>query len=198
MNELLGKILRLDVNQEPIYSIPPENPFAKDESARPEIWSYGLRNPWRFSFDRLTGDLWIADVGQSRAEEINMQPFNSSGGENYGWRCYEGTEEFNTDDCGARESYNFPVYEYVHGDAECTVIGGYVYRGNEDSEYYGRYFYADFCSDRIWSLLNNSGGWTGELFGHFPGNGFSSFGEDSKGNIYIAGLASGIIYKLRL
>jgi len=185
---LYGKILRVDVSA-------CEN---NDSGALPEIWAYGLRNPWRMSFDRLTGDLWIADVGQNNIEEINMQPAGSAGGENYGWRCYEGSEEFNTDSCNDPGPYIFPVYEYQHGTTECSVTGGFVFRGKEDSEYYGRYFFADFCSGKIWTLQNSNGEWTTELFGIFPGNGFSTFGEDTEGNLYIAGLDSGVIYRFRL
>jgi glucose/arabinose dehydrogenase len=130
---LLGKMLRIDidVDDEIPYSIPEDNPFAYDDFTRDEIWALGLRNHWRNSFDRLTGDLWIADVGQSAREEVNFQPVSSSGGENYGWRCYEGNNPFNTAGCGDPDYYTFPVFEYGHQGTGCTgsVTGGFVYRG---------------------------------------------------------------------
>ena len=195
LREYLGKMLRIDVNQGNPYAIPATNPFYNSTTARKEIWAYGLRNPWRFSFDRLTGDLWIADVGQNAFEEINYQPASNTGGNNYGWRCYEGNEEYNTEACGAASTFTFPVYTIPHG-AECSVTGGYVNRSSPSSSYYGRYFFADYCSDKIWTLRNNSGTWVAEEFGHFPGNNFSTFGEDAAGKLYIAGLTSGTIYRI--
>jgi glucose/arabinose dehydrogenase len=193
--ELLGKILRIDVDHGSPYSIPDSNPFYNNLSVRNEIWALGLRNPWKFSFDRLTGDLWIGDVGQDQVEEIDFQPANSTGGENYGWRCYEGDQDFNTQDCASASSFTFPVNTYPHGD-ECSVTGGYVYRGDASSPYFGYYFFADYCSDRIWTLHDDAGTWIREDFGQFSGNSFSAFGENSKGQIFIAGLSSGIIYSL--
>ncbi len=192
---LLGKMLRIDVDHGNPYTIPATNPFYASLSARNEIWAYGLRNPWRFSFDRFTGDLWIADVGQGSFEEINYQPASGTGGENYGWRCYEGNTAYNTDGCNAPSNYTFPVYAYPHG-AECSVTGGYVYRGSATSPFYGYYFFADYCSDKIWTLHKVSDNWVAETFGQFTGNNFSSFGEDSAGNLYVAGLTSGKIYRI--
>jgi glucose/arabinose dehydrogenase len=191
--EYLGKMLRIDVNQGNPYAIPETNPFYNSLSALGEIWALGLRNPWRFSFDRLTGDLWIGDVGQNAFEEIDFQQAASTGGENYGWRCYEGFQEYNSSGCPGTSAFTFPVHTYPHG-AECSVTGGYVYRGVVSSPYYGYYFFADYCSDRIWSLHNVSGNWVAEEFGQFPGNNFSTFGEDAEGQLYIAGLSSGSIY----
>jgi glucose/arabinose dehydrogenase len=193
--ELFGKMLRIDVDNGNPYSIPVTNPFYGSLSARNEIWALGLRNPWRFSFDRLSGDLWIGDVGQNAVEEIDRQLSSSTGGENYGWRCYEGNNVYNAQGCGAASDYIFPVFTYPHGE-ECSITGGYVYRGNESSPFYGRYFYADYCSDRIWTLYNSNGNWISEEFGRFPGNNFCTFGEDSGGALYIAGLTSGNIYKI--
>jgi glucose/arabinose dehydrogenase len=193
--EMLGKMLRIGVDSESPYSIPVTNPFYGHATVLNEIWALGLRNPWKFSFDRLTGDLWIADVGQNQLEEINFQPAASEGGENYGWRCYEGNEPYNTEECAPVDSFTFPVNTYPHG-SDCSVTGGYVYRGDPSSPYYGYYFFADYCSDRIWTLHNESGGWSREDYGRFPGNGFSTFGEDFKGNLYIAGRSSGNIYRL--
>jgi len=191
----LGKILRIDVNQGYPYAIPLSNPYINDTSWLGEIWALGFRNPWRFSFDLLTHELWIADVGQNQLEEINVQSPASAGGENYGWRCYEGDVIFNDDHCLGSQSFVEPIYAYTH-NPECSVIGGYVYRGKESSPFYGAYFFADYCSDKIWTLVNDGGIWTAEDFGEFSGNNFSAFGEDYKGELYIAGLASGTIYKI--
>ena len=193
--EFLGKILRVDVNQGNPYSIPVTNPFYNRSTSLGEIWALGLRNPWRFSFDRLTGDMWIADVGQDLREEINFQPAASTGGENYGWRCYEGTQEYLASGCAPASSFIFPVHAYPHGE-ECSVTGGYVYRGSPSSSYYGHYFFADYCSDRIWTLHNNSGKWEKKDFGQFPGNNISAFGEDARGQLYVAGLTSGKIFRV--
>jgi glucose/arabinose dehydrogenase len=193
--QYLGKLLRIDVNQGNPYSIPASNPYAGSLSAINEIWSYGLRNPWRFSFDRLTGDLWIGDVGQDAIEEIDMQPAGSAGGENYGWRCYEGNQVYNGDGCSGASSYTFPVYTYPHGD-ECSVTGGYVYRGSASSPLYGYYFFADYCSDRIWTLHKAGTSWVKEDYGQFSGNNFSTFGEDAGGRLYVAGVTSGKIFRI--
>ena len=167
----------------------------RSDFARNEIWALGLRNPWRFSFDRKTGDLWIADVGQNAVEEINFQPAGSPGGENYGWRCYEGNNIFDTAGCTSANSLVFPVYTYTHG-SECSVTGGFVFRGDSLSPYYGKYFFADYCSDMIWTLHHDTTGWVRENFGEFPGSGFSTFGEDSKGELYVASHLNGIIYRI--
>jgi hypothetical protein len=193
--EYLGKLLRIDVDQGNPYAIPTTNPFYGIPNTLGEIWALGLRNPWRFSFDRLTGDLWIADVGQNAIEEINFQPAGDSGGENFGWRCYEGNQLYNNVGCISSSLMTFPIFTYPHGP-ECSVIGGYVYRGDVSSPFYGHYFFADFCSDSIWTLHNVSGNWVVQLFGHFGGNNFSSFGEDKKGQIYAAGLTTGTIYRV--
>jgi hypothetical protein len=193
--EFLGKMLRIDVDHGNPYSIPATNPFYNRTDTLGEIWALGLRNPWRFSFDRLTGDLWIADVGQDAIEEIDFQPAGDKGGENYGWRCFEGNQVYNTSLCNLSELFTFPIYTYPHG-SECSVTGGYVYRRSETSPYYGYYFFADYCSDRIWTLHNASGVWIKEDFGQFAGNNFSTFGEDANGQLYVAGLASGNIFKI--
>lgn len=195
--QLLGKMLRIDVDNGNPYSIPVSNPFYGSSTVLPEIWALGLRNPWRFSFDRLTGDLWIADVGQNAVEEVNFQPVTSKGGENYGWKCYEGDRAYSTSGCDPISSYTFPVFAYPQ-DEECSVTGGYVYRGSSGSPYYGKYFFADYCSDRIWTLNKVGNNWIKEDFGRFTGNNFSTFGEDVNGQLYIAGLNSGKIYRLNL
>ncbi|HSN50618.1 MAG TPA: PQQ-dependent sugar dehydrogenase [Bacteroidales bacterium] len=194
---LLGKILRIDANSGNPYGIPPDNPFINDPLARHEIWALGLRNPWRFSFDRQTGDLWIADVGQGAREEIDFQSATSNGGENYGWRCYEGTLPYNTSGCMPQSDYVSPVYEYPHDPSPCwSVTGGYVSRGNVNSGMYGRYFFAEYCKDILWSLHDSAGVWVATTEGIYPGNNFSTFGEDHSGTLYIAGLASGKIFKI--
>ena len=193
--EYLGKMLRIDVNQGNPYTVPASNPFYNSTTTLGEIWALGLRNPWKFSFDRLTGDLWIADVGQNELEEIDLQPTSSQGGENYGWRCYEGNKPFNNSGCDPQSTLTLPVYTYPHGD-ECSVTGGFVYRGTKLSPYYGYYFFADYCSDRIWTLHKVGSNWVKEDFGRFTGNNFTTFGEDAQGELYIAGMKSGTIFKV--
>jgi glucose/arabinose dehydrogenase len=193
--ELLGKILRIDVNRGDTYAIPESNPFHDVDNARGEIWALGLRNPWRFSFDRLTGDLWIADVGQDKFEEINFQPADSKGGENYGWRCYEGNEAFNRAGCESDTTFTFPIYTYAHG-AECSIIGGFVYRGSTSSEWYGHYFFTDYCSNKIWTLHKEGDNWVKEDFGDYPGNNFTTFGEDQNGQLYLAEAKTKTLYKV--
>ena len=193
--ELLGKMLRIDVDHGSPYAVPPTNPFYNSATARGEIWALGLRNPWRFSFDRLTGDLWIGDVGQDLYEEIDFQQANSKGGENYGWRCYEGNQTYNSSGCASGSLMTFPVNTYSHG-AECSVTGGYVYRGSTLSPFYGYYFFTDYCSDKIWTLHKVSGNWVKEDFGQFTGNNFSTFGEDINGQLYVAGRTSGKIFRI--
>ncbi|MBL7969230.1 MAG: PQQ-dependent sugar dehydrogenase [Prolixibacteraceae bacterium] len=193
--ELLGKMLRIDINNGTRYSIPTSNPFATSTTTKPEIWALGLRNPWRFSFDRQTGDLWIADVGQNVVEEVNFQPASSKGGENYGWKCYEGNLVFNTTGCVPASNLTFPVYTYPQNQ-ECSVTGGYVFRGAPTSPYYGSYFFTDYCSDRIWTLKKSGANWIKEDFGQFSGNNFSTFGEDVNGQLYVAGITSGKIYRI--
>ncbi|HCY41496.1 MAG TPA: hypothetical protein DHV48_09100 [Prolixibacteraceae bacterium] len=192
---LLGKMLRIDVNNGNLYAIPSTNPFRNSPTTLPEIWATGLRNPWKFSFDRLTGDLWIADVGQNAFEEINFQAATSTGGENYGWRCYEGNTVYNTSGCLPASSLTFPVFVYPQG-ADCSVTGGYVFRGNPNSAYYGHYFFADYCSNRIWTLTKVDGNWIRTDFGQYSGNSFSTFGEDASGQLYVAGRGSGKIFRV--
>jgi glucose/arabinose dehydrogenase len=196
--QLLGKMLRIDVDSGDPYSIPPTNPFIVSSSARGEIWALGLRNPWRFSFDRLTGDLWIGDVGQGSFEEINFQPASSPGGENYGWRCYEGFVPYNTTGCLSSSNYTFPVFTYPHNASDpCeSVSGGYVYRGIKYPSMNGRYFFADYCTDDIWETQDSSGIWITRHLGTFTGNNFSTFGEDLTGEVFAAGLSSGTVFQL--
>ncbi len=194
---MLGKMLRIDVDNGSPYGVPDENPFIGSSGYLPEIWALGLRNPWRYSFDRLTGDLWIGDVGQNNWEEIDFQPANSTGGENYGWRCYEGNHSFNTTGCGPMSDYIFPVAEYANAGADCSVTGGFVYRGLNYPNLYGHYLYTDYCSGKIWSLTpDGSGGWNEQLLKDLNNFQFVSFGENKNGELFLAALGSGIIYRV--
>jgi glucose/arabinose dehydrogenase len=206
---LLGKILRLDVSGA-TYTSPPSNPFAGPITGLDEIWAYGLRNPWRPSFDKLTGDLIIADVGQNLIEEVDFQPASSTGGENYGWRCYEGPNFFSestTIPCGSCLAPGcpkvFPAYSYDHSGGRCSVTGGFVYRGCAIPDLQGQYFFADYCVGQIYTgrfeggLLVDFANRTAELA---PGGGLSiatipSFGQDARGELYICD-GDGEIYKI--
>ncbi|MDQ3282992.1 MAG: PQQ-dependent sugar dehydrogenase [Acidobacteriota bacterium] len=193
--DLLGKILRIDVNAEP-YAIPPTNPFAGRSSARGEIWATGLRNPWRFSFDRSYGDLWIADVGQGAWEEINFQPAASIGGENYGWRKMEGTHCFTPSTNCRDASMVLPVIEYDHSEHACSVTGGYVYRGTVSRRLYANYIYGDFCNGRIWAASHDASGAVVSRLLADTNFFISTFGEDALGEIYVADYNGGQIYRI--
>jgi glucose/arabinose dehydrogenase len=191
LDTLLGKILRLDVDNGFPYAVPPTNPFVGRPGARGEIWAYGLRNPWRFSFDRITGDLYIADVGQNQYEEVNFQPASSGGGQNYGWNLMEGFHCFDAATCD-QTGLTLPVAEYAHGQGDCSVTGGYVYRGSAAPSLAGAYLYADFCSGRIWTLRRLPGGaWSSSLLLDTPRQ-VSSFGEDRDGDLYLVDLQGGV------
>ena len=178
---LLGKLLRLDVDGAVPYAIPTDNPFVGVANALDEIWAYGLRNVWRFSFDRLTGDLYHADVGQNQWEEINFQPADSPGGENYGWNVWEGKHIFAG---GSAKDHVPPVYEYAHAKG-CSVTGGYVYRGAAIPALEAAYIFGDYCSGRIWALYRDGGlTWRGVELRH-TGIPISSFGEDEAGELYL-------------
>ncbi|MBI1742653.1 PQQ-dependent sugar dehydrogenase [Candidatus Acetothermia bacterium] len=200
LNTLLGKILRLDVNSGSPYAIPSTNPFANDGdpiNTRDEIWAYGLRNPWRFGFDRLTGDLFIADVGQNSWEEVDFQPASSTGGQNYGWRIMEGTHCFNPSIGCNMTGLTLPILEYGHVSGNCSITGGYRYRGSRIPELYGLYLYGDFCSGRIWGATFNGSTWTtAELMD--TAYLISTFGEDESGEIYFAAYSStnGTVYRI--
>jgi glucose/arabinose dehydrogenase len=196
---LLGKMLRIDVDSGEPYAIPPDNPFVDDPQARDEIWAYGLRNPWRWSFDRLTGDLYIADVGQNAWEEIDYQPAGSPGGENYGWRLMEGTHCYEPPaDCDD-DSLTPPIFEYGHTGGACSVTGGYVYRGEAIPGLQGTYFFADWCNGKIWSFRYEGGQileFTDRTAELDPGGGNaisfpSSFGEDGFGELYVVDWSPG-------
>ncbi len=194
---LLGKMMRFDLGENgDLFDIPPSNPFVGNNAVRDEIWAIGTRNPWRFSFDRLTGDLWIGDVGQNEWEEIDFQPAASSGGENYGWRCYEGTHPFDLGGCPPMSNLTPPIFDYSHA-LGCSVTGGFVYRGCAYPELYGRYIFADFCSGRFWSITpDGNGGWTTLQLANLSNNQYSSFGEDSRGELFVAALQAGSINRV--
>jgi glucose/arabinose dehydrogenase len=186
----LGKILRIDVSGDS-YTVPDDNPFVGTEGALPEIWAYGLRNPWRFSFDTATNALYIGDVGQRDWEEIDFQLANSAGGENYGWRPLEGTHPYN--DEPAPENAVMPVAEYSHGEG-VSVSGGYVYRGTLLPNLVGVYFYGDFGSGTIWSLYRDAAGtWQNTVFKQNTGNAISSFGQDEDGELYVVNYSGTIL-----
>lgn len=195
---LLGKLLRIDVDGGDPYGIPPDNPFADTDETLDEIWALGLRNPWRFSFDRLTGDLWIADVGQSAWEEVSYQPAASQGGENYGWRCYEADAPFNTAGCPPASELTFPVHAYPHGGPACrSVTGGYVYRGEAYPNLQGYYLYADFCTGQIWGLISEvEDDFANVLLYDFEPSEIVAFGEDQAGELYLAAFQQGTIYRI--
>ena len=184
LGTLLGKILRLDVDASSPYSIPPDNPFVNRGGVRKEIWSYGLRNPWRISFDKLRGHLYIADVGQGEWEEVNFEPRRSSGGVNYGWRRMEGKHCFNPPNNCNSGALKLPVAEYSHSEG-CAVTGGYVYRGALIPSLRGTYLYADYCSGTVWGLKRVSGKWTTQKL-LSSGMNISTFGEDENGELYLA------------
>jgi len=178
---LLGKILRIDVNSGGPYSIPSDNPFGN------EVWAYGLRNPWRLSFDRSTGDLWIGDVGQGDWEEIDYLPAGSPGGANFGWSIMEGNHGY---DGQTQPGLLLPAAEYSHSSGGCSVTGGYVYRGAMP-EWNGIYLYGDYCSGYVWGLILSEGQWQSQLL--FETNvRITSFGQDESGEIFFASDAGGV------
>lgn len=204
----LGKMLRLDVRNLP-YTIPPTNPWAADTNiVRREFWAKGLRNPWRWSFDPLNGDMYIGDVGQGAWEEIDFEPATSTGGINWGWRCMEGLNHCTgLSGCTCPDAAGLltePVEEYSHAGGRCSVTGGYVYRGCKIPELYGRYLYAEYCTDQIWSF-RMAGGVATDSMQHtadlVPDSGFaitgvSSFGVDGAGELYICDHDGGEIFKI--
>jgi glucose/arabinose dehydrogenase len=195
----LGKILRIEVDpafvpEGEAYAIPEDNPFVDDPGALPEIWAYGLRNPWRFSFDRETGDVWIADVGGTQLEEVNYAPLTDAAGVNYGWSVTEGTSCHIEPACDTA-GFTLPVFEYTH-DFGCSITGGYVYRGEDMPDLAGTYLFADYCSGLLWGGgLDASGAWAMSA----PietGLSISSFGEDDAGNVYLTDLSGGTVYQV--
>jgi glucose/arabinose dehydrogenase len=208
LNTELGKILRIDVEgpgcvQDPPkaqnYCIPASNPFVSTAGARPEIWAFGTRNPWRFAFDRLTGDLFIGDVGQDSVEEVDFQAAGSPGGVNYGWNILEGDQCYPPGSmCTAPAGYSAPVAVYDHGAGNsngCSVTGGYIYRGPDIYlDMQAVYFYADYCKGKIYGLKND-GGWQTQLLITAP-FAISTFGEDENGFLYVGDYSHGALYQL--
>ncbi|MEU0132190.1 PQQ-dependent sugar dehydrogenase [Streptomyces sp. NPDC006289] len=190
LDTLLGKLLRIDPSGGGPYAIPPDNPFVGDPNARDEIWAYGLRNPWRFSFDSGTGDLLIGDVGQSDWEEIDWAPARSAGGENYGWSQMEGTHPFR----GGTEPANHvpPIHEYDRTGLGCSVVGGYVYRGKAVPALQGQYVFSDYCDGTLRTLQMEDGEVTGVSDLGVDGGETVSFVQDHDGELYVLGIAGSI------
>lgn len=195
-NSLLGKMLRLNVNTLP-YTIPSDNPYIADPNIADEIWAVGLRNPFRWSFDRANGDMWIADVGQGAQEEINYRPSAATGGVNYGWRCYEGTLPYNTSGCLPQASYVGPIYTYGRDNTTGgqSVTGGFVYRGAEFPSLAGYYIFADYVSDNQWVITPDRAQMLQLADAGFPAD-IVAFGEAENGTLYAASLSGNTIYKV--
>jgi hypothetical protein len=200
----LGKILRFDVDNVPVgatYGIPPSNPFVASTFALPEIWHYGLRNPWKFSFDRLTGDMYIGDVGQNAREEIDFVAAGV-GGLNFGWRCMEGTNCTGLTGCTCNTAaLTMPIYSYAQGGGTgFCVTGGYVYRGSEICGFQGHYLFADYTTNKFWSFKYQNGSVvsftdrTAQLASGI--NGIASFGEDANGELYLVSRDGGTVHRL--
>lgn len=199
-DSLLGKMIRLDVSNfttPPYYSIPPSNPYVGATDTLHAIWAFGLRNPWRWSFDRSTGDMWIADVGQDAWEEINFRAAGATGGINYGWRCHEGNNTFNTTGCLAAPSYIMPIFAYPHDNSTggFAVTGGYVYRGTQFPTLAGYYICADYISDNVWLIRPNGPAWEITQQSGLPGA-IASFGEAENGELYALSLDAGALYQV--
>ncbi|MGB5048962.1 MAG: PQQ-dependent sugar dehydrogenase [Caldilineaceae bacterium] len=192
LGDILGKMLRIDVEtgSPAAYTVPPSNPFVGQPNILSEIWAYGLRNPWRYSFDQQTGDLFIADVGQNAWEEIDFQAAASTGGENYGWRITEGNHCYNPNPCD-KTGLVLPVAEYDHTLGQ-SVTGGFVYRGTAWPALQGIYLYADYVSGRIWGLRPAGSGWENRLLLDSSHN-ISSFGQDAAGEVYAIDHAGAIL-----
>jgi len=194
---LLGKLLRIDVESgvQP-YKIPPGNPFLLSAGYLPEIWALGLRNPWRFSFDRGTGDLYIGDVGQGNFEEIDFRPAGDPGGRNYGWNIMEGDSCYPPGTVGCnRTGLTLPVFVYDHA-LGCSVTGGHVYRGAAFPSLRGVYLFGDFCSGRIWGIRKNGAAWDNALLADNTTLTITTFGEDESGNVYVVNYANGDLLKI--
>lgn len=197
--KLLGKVLRIHVTGETTYTIPAGNPFAEDgdDATLPEIWSYGWRNPWRLSFDRATGEMFVGDVGQNEWEEISFEPPNTPG-RNYGWQFCEGFYRYPPESRKAcpNDIYVAPIFAYAHGGL-CAVTGGYVYRGARYPNLAGHYVLGDYCTGNFWTLVaDGQGGWDATDHGRQAAKAPSTFGEDSAGELYVADYNSGAIYRV--
>lgn len=196
----LGKILRIDVasanvDEGAMYAVPGDNPFIDDADAAPEIWVYGLRNPWRFTFDRETGDMWVGDVGQSEIEEMTLLPVADGGGQNLGWNITEGTNCYAEPECD-QSGLTLPTLEYTHDVGGCSVTGGYVYRGEAMPDLRGVYVFADYCSGLLWGGGQDTDGAWVMSEPIETGLSISSFGEDTAGEVYLTDLSGGTVYRL--
>ena len=192
---LFGKVLRIEPSvsdvMTPTYTIPASNPFVNDATVRDEVWAVGLRNPWRVSFDRETGDMYLSDVGFHQREEVNFQAASSPGGENYGWRCYEGSQPYNTTGCAAQESYVSPIAEYQTGVDGVSVTGGFVYRGLRHPGMKGHYIFTDYAAGTFWTLIRDEANmWQMSNVAQIMRS-YSSFGEDVNGELYVTEHALG-------
>ncbi|MEO6252939.1 MAG: PQQ-dependent sugar dehydrogenase [Ferruginibacter sp.] len=198
-NSLLGKMIRINVDNFstfPYYSIPPDNPYLADDAVRDEVFTLGLRNPWRWSFDRLNNDMWIADVGQGAWEEVDQRSFATSGGINYGWRCYEGSAPYNTTGCLAAPNYISPIFSYPHNFATggFSITGGHVYRAAQYPALYGYYICADYVSGNVWLIKQNGITWNVTQQSGLAGS-ITGFGEAENGDTYAVAL-NGYLYKV--
>jgi uncharacterized repeat protein (TIGR01451 family) len=209
MGLLLGKVSRIDVDSASgsaadcygigsgDYTVPGSNPFVDGAGGScDEIWAVGFRNPWRSSFDRATGDLYLGDVGQNQWEEIDVHPAGSPGGQNDGWPCYEGDHEYNTTGCAPISNYTFPIFEYSHSEG-CAVIGGYLYRGTAYPPMVGRYLLADYCSGHFWDLAHVDDGWQATQHASLGASGTAAFGEGVNGELYVANIGQGVLYQVQ-
>ena len=198
ITDVLGSMIRIDVSGGTGWTVPPDNPFVGVADAKEEIWLHGLRNPWRWGFDRLTGDLWIGDVGQDTYEEVDFWPAGDNSGGNFGWHCYEGNSAFNTAGCNAQNTYVAPVT--VHPQSQqgwCSVIGGRVYRGPTYWRIEGRYIYTDYCGGQLYSLTPNGiGGYARAQLGT-SSFGASCIGENRQGELYLGNNATGVLSKIK-
>jgi len=194
LSTLLGKMLRISprpADGRP-YGIPKDNPFVGRPNAKPEIWAYGLRNPWRFSFDRESGDLWIGDVGQQEWEEVNVEPAGSPSGVNFGWNLYEGSHPYHGND---PSGLTMPVYEYPHDGSVCAVTGGYVYRGTAIPDLVGAYVFGDYCGGYLEAFVPQGDRAIGHRLLGPRVDGLASFGQDADGELYVCAL-SGEVFEL--
>lgn len=192
----LGKLLRIDVSTATGYSIPDDNPFASNELGLDEIWSFGLRNPWKFAFDAVTGDLYIGDVGQNSVEEVDFQPAGSAGGANFGWRCYEGNSPYELSGCSGITDFVDPVFTYSQASSSrCSVTGGRVYRGGSFENIIGKYILTDLCSGEYWILWQENEEWQ-NFYGASLSGGLVAFGSDAWGEMYAVRNGNGEIYRV--
>ncbi|MDQ3539825.1 MAG: PQQ-dependent sugar dehydrogenase [Chloroflexota bacterium] len=196
----LGKILRIDVDSaavegDAMYSVPDDNPFVEDADAAPEVWVYGLRNPWRFTFDRETGDMWVGDVGQNEIEEVTLLPIAEGGGQNLGWNITEGSNCYAEPECD-QSGLTPPTLEYTHEVGGCSVTGGYVYRGEAMPGLRGVYVFADYCSGLLWGAGRDADGAWVMSEPIETGLSIASFGEDTAGEVYLTDISGGTVYQL--